>query len=288
MLTRLNAPDTPQLVLTGILLLGVAVPTVAQGGTVTVSGGVLRGSGTVTATVVVADNGELAPGVAATDTGCPEISALELQPGAVVTVDVAGTTACDEFDQVRASSVSIDGAVLQITIGNGFTPALGEEIVFFSNSGGTITGTFDSLEQGATIDVSGVAMTVEYNAGDGNDAALRYLNIPSRPSITSIEGSGDEITAAFTVQTEGASPVSAYELTCTDPSGNASSVSGSASPLTLAGVEVAEIYACQVTAINGSGTSYAETNSVEVLDARTNIILLYSAFCEASPSECSG
>ena len=223
MLTRPNVP-----VLAGMLL-GLALPTVAHAGTMTVSGGVLRGSGSITATVVVADGGELAPGAAVTESGCPEISALELQPGAVV-IDVAGTTAYDEFDQVRASSVSIDGAVLQLNIDGGFTPALGEEIVFFSNSGGTITGAFDALEQGATVDVSGVAMTVEYNAGDGNDAALRYLNIPSRPSITSIEGSGDEITAAFTVQTEGASPVSAYELTCIDPDDNAFRVVGTASP----------------------------------------------------------
>ena len=147
MLTRPNVP-----VLAGMLL-GLALPTVAHAGTMTVSGGVLRGSGSITATVVVADGGELAPGAAATESGCPEISALELQPGAVVTVDVAGTTACDEFDQVRASSVSIDGAVLQLNIDGGFTPALGEEIVFFSNSGGTITGAFDALEQGATVDV---------------------------------------------------------------------------------------------------------------------------------------
>lgn len=280
MLTRPNVP-----VLAGMLL-GLALPTVAHAGTMTVSGGVLRGSGSITATVVVADGGELAPGAAATESGCPEISALELQPGAVVTVDVAGTTACDEFDQVRASSVSIDGAVLQLNIDGGFTPALGEEIVFFSNSGGTITGAFDALEQGATVDVSGVAMTVEYNAGDGNDAALRYLNIPSRPSITSIEGSGDEITAAFTVQTEGASPVSAYELTCIDPDDNAFRVVGTASPLTLTGLESQQTYACQVTAINGSGTSYAATSSVEVLDTGANIILIYSAYCEANPGDC--
>ena len=288
MLVRPPPPEMPKLALATVLLLGIVLPTVAQAGTMTVAGGVLRGSGIITATVVVADNGELAPGAAATETGCPEISALELQPGAVVTVDVAGTTACDEFDQVRASSVSIDGAVLQVNIDGGFTPALGEEIVFFSNSGGTITGTFDALEQGATIDVSGVAMTVEYNAGDGNDAALRYLNIPSRPSITSIGGSGDEITAVFSVQTEGASSISAYELTCTDSGGSAFSVSGSASPLTLTGLESLQTYACEVTAINGSGSSYAATSSVEVLGAGLNIILLYSAFCEANPSECSG
>ena len=280
MLTRPNVP-----VLAGMLL-GLALPTVAHAGTMTVSGGVLRGSGSITATVVVADGGDLAPGAAATESGGPEISALELQPGAVVTVDVAGTTACDEFDQVRARSVSIDGAVLQLNIDGGFTPALGEEIVFFSNSGGTITGAFDALEQGATVDVSGVAMTVEYNAGDGNDAALRYLNIPSRPSITSIEGSGDEITAAFTVQTEGASPVSAYELTCIDPDDNAFRVVGTASPLTLTGLESQQTYACQVTAINGSGTSYAATSSVEVLDTGANIILIYSAYCEANPGDC--
>ena len=285
MLTRLNVPAVPQLFLAGMLL-GLALPTVAHAGTMTVSGGVLRGSGSITATVVVADGGELAPGAAATESGCPEISALELQPGAVVTVDVAGTTACDEFDQVRASSVSIDGAVLQLNIDGGFTPALGEEIVFFSNSGGTISGAFDALEQGATVDVSGVAMTVEYNAGDGNDAALRYLNIPSRPAITSIEGSGDEITAAFTVQTEGASPVSAYELTCIDPDDNAFRVVGTASPLTLTGLEAQQTYACQVTAINGSGTSYAATSSVEVLDSGANIILIYSAYCKANPGDC--
>jgi len=285
MLTRPNVPAVPQLVLAGMLL-GLALPTVAHAGTMTVSGGVLRGSGAITATVVVADGGELAPGAAATETGCPEVSALELQPGALVTVDVAGATACDEFDQVTVSSVSIDGAVLQVNIEGGFTPSLGEEIVFFSNYGGAITGSFDALEQGATVDVSGVAMTVEYNAGDGNDAALRYLSIPSRPSITSIEGSGDEITVAFTVQTEGASPVSAYELSCTDSGGSAFSVSGSASPLTLTGLESLETYACEVTAINGSGTSYAATSSVEVLNTGANIILIYSAFCEANPSEC--
>ena len=273
----LNQTATTQLRWIVALAMAIALPAGAQSGNLNVAGGALRGGGNITANVVVSNGGELSPGSTAMATGCSTVADLSLRPGALVTLDLMGTTACTEFDQLQASSLSIDGAVLQVNIGSGFTPTLGQDIVFISNTGGAITGGFNALEQGATVDVSGVAMTVEYNAGDGNDAALRYLSTPSRPTITSIEGFSDEVVVAFTVQTEGASAISSYTLNCTDVDGNVHSIDGSASPLTLTGLESLKPYTCTVTATNNSGVSYAASRTVEVLASGLPIWLLYEA-----------
>ena len=273
----LNQTATTQLRWIVALAMAIALPAGAQSGNLNVAGGALRGGGNITANVVVSNGGELSPGPTDMATGCSTVADLSLRPGALVTLDLMGTTACTEFDQLQASSLSIDGAVLQVNIGSGFTPTLGQDIVFISNTGGAITGSFNALEQGATLDVSGVAMTVEYNAGDGNDAALRYLSTPSRPTITSIEGFSDEVVVAFTVQTEGASAISSYTLNCTDVDGNVHSIDGSASPLTLTGLESLKPYTCAVTATNNSGVSYAASSTVEVLASGLPIWLLYEA-----------
>ncbi|MDG0990934.1 MAG: fibronectin type III domain-containing protein [Luminiphilus sp.] len=273
----LNQTATTQLRWIFALAMAIALPAGAQSGNLNVAGGALRGGGNITANVVVSNGGELSPGPTDMATGCSTVADLSLRPGALVTLDLMGTTACTEFDQLQASSLSIDGAVLQVNIGSGFTPTLGQDIVFISNTGGAITGSFNALEQGATLDVSGVAMTVEYNAGDGNDAALRYLSTPSRPTITSIEGFSDEVVVAFTVQTEGASAISSYTLNCTDVDGNVHSIDGSASPLTLTGLESLKPYTCAVTATNNSGVSYAASSTVEVLASGLPIWLLYEA-----------
>ena len=273
----LNQTATTQLRWIFALAMAIALPAGAQSGNLNVSGGALRGGGNITANVVVSNGGELSPGPTDMATGCSTVADLSLRPGALVTLDLMGTTACTEFDQLQASSLSIDGAVLQVNIGSGFTPTLGQDIVFISNTGGAITGSFNALEQGATLDVSGVAMTVEYNDGDGNDAALRYLSTPSRPTVTSIEGFSDEVVVAFTVQTEGASAISSYTLSCTDVDGNVHSIDGSASPLTLTGLESLKPYTCAVTATNNSGVSYAASTTVEVLASGLPIWLLYEA-----------
>ncbi len=272
-----------------LLLLGcfVSVVSQAQIGTLRVSGGALTGNGNIDANVVIAEGGTLAPGDAG-ESACLSISSLTLEAGSTLALDVADGAACDNYDQlVVAESTSIENGILEVNSDPAYQPSVGEQITLISNSASVATGAFLSLEQGATVSVGGIAMTVEYDSGAGGDVTLSHRLQPARPHLTVVEGFAGEIRVFFAPQTGGIAPVRFYTLTCADAAGNQSSVSGQSSPLVLSGFDAFESYDCSVTARSVAGVSYAATSLVEVLQDDSNLIELFAAFCQSNPEQCN-
>ncbi|HSX41531.1 MAG TPA: DUF5050 domain-containing protein [Candidatus Saccharimonadales bacterium] len=149
-------------------------------GNVTVqSGGTLEGTGTVTGTLTVNSGGNLSPGHSP---GC--LSSGNLTLSGTYTVQIAGTTACTDYDQTQVTgTVNLNNATLSLSLLNGFSPKAGDSFTIIDNDGtDAVTGTFNNLPEGSALTLSGHIFRVSYVGGTGNDVVLTALNVPGAPN----------------------------------------------------------------------------------------------------------
>ena len=102
--------------------------------TVAISGGILAGTGTVSGPVIVSGSGAVAPG---SSPGTLTIAGNYTQqaPGAAFNVELGGTTAGTQYDQLNVTGVSSSATlagVLNVTLVNGFTPSAGDSFTIMS------------------------------------------------------------------------------------------------------------------------------------------------------------
>ncbi|MES2611145.1 MAG: SwmB domain-containing protein, partial [Pseudomonadota bacterium] len=166
------------------------------------SGATLAGSGTVATAgaVNVASGGTLSPG----NGGAGKLTItgnLSLAPGATLAVDINGTTAGTQYDQVAVTgTVSVNGATLSAT--HGYTPGMGDIYRLIDNDvTDSITGSFAGLAESATLTAggNGTSLKGSYLGGTGNDFTL---TAPVAPTVTSIvrEGGAAQVTNATSVK----------------------------------------------------------------------------------------
>lgn len=139
--------------------------------------GVLKGTG-VTGRIDVEDKGRLAPG---SSPGCIASSGLVMTAGSVLDEELGGTTACSGYDQVNVTgTVTLGNATLNIILFGGLAPVVGNTFTVITNDGNdSVTGTFAGLGEGASVTSAGVAYTVSYVGGDGNDVVLTVTSVPA-------------------------------------------------------------------------------------------------------------
>lgn len=129
--------------------------------------GILKGTGTVGVLSVLA-GGRVAPGLSP---GC--LSAGNTTIAGSFDVEIGGTTACTEYDQLQVTgTVNLSGGTLNVSRWNGFNPTAGQTYTIITNDLADSTGTFAGLAQGATVTVDGFTFTISYTGGDGNDVVL--------------------------------------------------------------------------------------------------------------------
>ncbi len=168
------------------------------------SGGTLGGTGSVfasasTNTLTVQNGGTLAPG----DSGAGTLTVngnLALASGSTLAVDIAGTTAGTQYDQVIVNgTANVSGATLSVN--HSYTAAtLDTYQLIVNDASDAITGTFSSLAEGGTLTAGGDGQTLKasYVGGTGNDFTL---TVPNQPPVVSGLG-GDSVSF-----TEKGSPV---------------------------------------------------------------------------------
>ena len=136
--------------------------TLASGSAVTVpTGATLDGIGTVSGTVNVQAGGHLVPGdpVHGQPPGTLKTASTTLSTGANFDVDLNGTTAGTQYDQLNSTgTVNLAGATLNLA--GGFTSAAGN--LFTIVRAASVTGTFDGLAQDAIIPFNGRSLKVSY------------------------------------------------------------------------------------------------------------------------------
>lgn len=226
------------------------------------SGATLAGTGT-TPTIVVADGGNLSPGNAGP--GLLTVAGnLVLNSGANLLLDITGTTATTQYDQLTvAGAVSLAGANISAT--HSYVAANGDTYEVISNDGAdAITGTFTDIAEGASFVASGNSsnLIVSYAGGSGNDLSLTNTLLPGAPTgVTAVAGNGSATVSFSAPSSNGGSAISSYTVTST-PGGL--TATGASSPLTVNGLTNGVAYTFRVTATNatGTGTASAASNSV--------------------------
>ena len=95
----------------------------------------------------------------------------------VLEIELGGTVAHTGFDQVMVTGNAILAGTLDVSLIDGF--ALGGNDVFeILDVGGTLTGQFSGLGEGARVGNFGRDLFITYVGGDGNDVALYTTERP--------------------------------------------------------------------------------------------------------------
>ncbi|MBT1062760.1 tandem-95 repeat protein [Bowmanella sp. Y26] len=232
------------------------------------SAATLAGTGTVPA-VNVANGGNLSPGNAGP--GLLTVAGnLLLNSGANLLLDITGTAAVTQYDQLDiAGVVSLSGANISAT--HSYVAANGDRYDIISNDAAdAITGTFTGLAEGGAFASGGNSsnLIVSYAGGDGNDLSLTNTLLPGAPTaVTAVAGNSAAQVSFSAPASNGGSAISGYTVT-SNPGGL--TASGASSPLTVAGLTNGTAYTFTVTATNATGTGSASTASNSVTPQAPN------------------
>ncbi|MCH9792582.1 MAG: cadherin domain-containing protein, partial [Planctomycetes bacterium] len=140
------------------------------------SGATLNGSGTVDAPVTVNSGGHLVPG---SSPGIISTGDLTLAAGSTLNIEIDGTTAGTEYDQIQVTgTVDVTGATLNLI--STFTASAANEFILIDNDGAdAVTGTFAGHAEGALLSFNGNQVFISYLGGDGNDVVLTVNSPPA-------------------------------------------------------------------------------------------------------------
>jgi len=151
-----------------------------------VTGGVLKGNGTLKGGLEVTKSASVAPGMSP---GCLTSDILSL--AGTYLFEIGGNDACTGYDQLKvlnaantADAVTIDdtSAVLTTSLYDNFAPKKGQTYVIIDQAGDkAVKGTFKDLPEGATFEQNGIVFKISYVGGTGNDVTLTVQNVPATP-----------------------------------------------------------------------------------------------------------
>jgi|GEM_PF-1669801 len=199
-LTGVNTYSGSTLLMGGSLLVDGSIVS-----PVSLSGGFLGGSGTVTAVVSGSDSGGgISPGTSPGQLTVSENVTLESSQSFVA--ELNGITPGTEHDQLvmtgTGSVLTLNSPALSASI-SGYVPTPGDEITLIDlvDAGSSIVGTFADLPEGAAVEIDGHAFTISYSGGtDMNDVVLTAVPagirvVALQPSVT--EDGGAPLTFQF-------------------------------------------------------------------------------------------
>ena len=87
-----------------------------------------------------------------------------------------GTTAGTDYAQLNVTGSVYSYGNLNVSLGGGYTPTVGDTYMIIKNDGtDAVSGTFDGLAEGATINVGGYDFQISYVGGTGNDVVLKAI-----------------------------------------------------------------------------------------------------------------
>jgi uncharacterized repeat protein (TIGR01451 family) len=124
--------------------------TVTGGTFANATGGVLRGSGNLTlSTATLSNAGQVSPG---SSPGVLTLTRMAQSPAGAVNVEIGGTVAGSQFDQLNLTGAATLDGMLNISLINGFTPSLGQtfRVVGWGSRAGTFT-TINGLDIGGGL-----------------------------------------------------------------------------------------------------------------------------------------
>ncbi|MHC4874982.1 MAG: cadherin domain-containing protein [Planctomycetota bacterium] len=174
-------------------------------GSVSLTGGVLGGSGTVAGDVSgTSSGGGISPG---SSPGQLTVSGnVTLDSSQTFSVEIEGLTPGTQHDQLildgTSAVLTLSGSQLVASI-NGYVPTPGDEITIVDliDPASTTVGNFQDLPEGTAIEIDGFAFTISYAGGtDSNDVVLTA--IPSAVRVVAQQESVAEDSGSLGFQFE--------------------------------------------------------------------------------------
>jgi autotransporter-associated beta strand protein len=156
----------------GTLLVNGSQPSSA----VVISNGcTLGGIGSV-GPVTVAAGGTLSPG---SSPGALTCSSVAFNPGSIFRVELNGSTLGSGYDNLTSLGLaSLNNATLTATLG--FGSALSNTFNILNKTGAiAVSGNFNGLSQGSSLNISGVPFLISYTGVTGNDVVLTQIGTVS-------------------------------------------------------------------------------------------------------------
>ncbi len=138
-----------------------------------VSGQSLLGSGTCDCVLNASSGSVISPG---TSPGQLSSNEMNMNSGSTLVIEINGIVAGTDYDQISVSELNLDadtsgGATLDLNFG--FTPAVNDTFTLIDVTGvNPVSGTFNGLDEGNTININNKLYSVSYVGGDGNDVVL--------------------------------------------------------------------------------------------------------------------
>ncbi len=126
------------------------------------SGAVLRGTNTINGSLVVAIGATFAPGASP---GCTPITGDYTNAG-TLEIELGGTIACTEYDQVQVSGTAFLGGTLNALLFGGFIPTHLDEFIIIDAA--ALNGTFD------VVNLPDTDWSIEYNYPNTGEVSLVY------------------------------------------------------------------------------------------------------------------
>lgn len=136
--------------------LGNTATTVANGAT-------LIGTGSIGGNVSIANGGTLSPGLSP---GTLTVGSLTMTTGAILTTELSSSVLFDRIVVGAGTTTTLNNATLNGVRLGGFVAPFGTAFVIIDNpSGGSVTGTFNGLPEGADFFFDGQGFEIHYNVG---------------------------------------------------------------------------------------------------------------------------
>ncbi|MCG6156588.1 beta strand repeat-containing protein [Rubinisphaera margarita] len=228
----------------------------------------------------VALNGDVAPGASPGDLVID--GDVTFNGSDSFEVDINGATPGTGYDQVRVTganrTVTLNGVTLSASIGGGYEPAEGVQIVLIDNveASSTVSGTFAGLAEGDSITIDGYVFLLSYADGtDGNDVTLTLTSSPSL-STQNFNAAENQTAIGTVVATDADSPNDTVTFSLTGGGADAGLFSITAGGVltfdsapdyeALADANMDNVYEVEVQAADSYGNSTTATMLVTVTD----------------------
>jgi fibronectin-binding autotransporter adhesin len=158
-----------------------------------VSGGTLKGTGTVGPVVMASASAAVAPG---DSPGVLTCSNFDSGGGSgTLKIELNGTTPGTGYSQLNVNgAVNVKGVSLSATLG--YASSVGDQFTILANDGtDAITGNFSGLPAGAQLYIGGQLFQISYGGVGrlGNDVTLTRLITPVPPWLTIARANPDSV-----------------------------------------------------------------------------------------------
>ncbi|MEM9259896.1 MAG: hypothetical protein AAGA62_09635, partial [Bacteroidota bacterium] len=122
-------------------------------------------AGEITSAMQLAPGSALHPG---SSPGCVNSDTLSNLAGVELYIELEGTTACTEYDQLQLGDQAVDLTDAVLVLSGDYIPAVGDEFVIMERSSSSnVSGTFAGLPEEAIIVFNNSLLQINYNNGSG-------------------------------------------------------------------------------------------------------------------------